>query len=165
MSTVRNLKRPSTGPRSTRLAAVLTNGSALNLVAKGLSTALDRALAEHELTAQQGALLMHASSLNSSPSQLMTRLGTDTAGMTKLIDRLEAKGLLARRRNTTDRRSILVDVTDAGARLAPKVPTIFGNVTLQLFEGFTTQELTTLTTMLQRMNENLTTSRAAAPAP
>src|SRR5262249_14444654 len=87
-------------PDSTRLALVLRGGSLLTQVGRALNTALDRAFAELDLTAQQAALLMHAHKSDTSPTQLMARLGTDTAGMTKLIDRLEAKGLLARRRST-----------------------------------------------------------------
>jgi DNA-binding MarR family transcriptional regulator len=145
-----------TGPPDPRpLALILGGGSALTQLARDLGTALDRAFADLDLTAQQAALLMHANAADASPTQLMTRLGTDTAGMTKLIDRLEGKGLLARRRSPTDRRSVLIEVTDAGKHLAPQVPIIFGKLTRQLFNGFTTDELTALSAMLQRMAANL----------
>jgi DNA-binding MarR family transcriptional regulator len=47
--------------------------------------------------------LLHASPQPTSPSRLAELVGTDTAGMTRL-DRLEAKGLLRRRRHADDRR-------------------------------------------------------------
>jgi DNA-binding MarR family transcriptional regulator len=160
-------RRAKTTPAAGELALILGGGSALSQVAKDLGTALDRAFAGLGLTAQQAALLMHASTADSNPTQLMARLGTDTAGMTKLIDRLEAKGLLARQRSAVDRRSVLIEVTDAGKQLAPKVPIIFGKITRQLFNGFTAGELTALSAMLDRMSNNITgpatDARGAAP--
>lgn len=75
--------------------------------------------------------------------------------MTKLIDRLEAKGLLARRRSTADRRSVLIEVTDAGQQIAPRIPIIFGKITRRLFAGFAVPEIAALTAMLERMSDNL----------
>jgi DNA-binding MarR family transcriptional regulator len=145
-------------PSAGQLALILGGGSALTQVARQLGTVLDRAFADLDLTAQQAALLMHANDADASPTHLMARLGTDTAGMTKLIDRLASKGLLVRRRNATDRRSVVLDVTDAGKELALRVPTIFGKVTRQLFNGFTTDEVSALSAMLQRMAANLSPS-------
>jgi DNA-binding MarR family transcriptional regulator len=157
-----NARRDTTPPTG-QLALILGGGSALTQVARQLGTALDRAFAELGLTAQQAALLMHTSAGDASPSRLMARLGTDTAGMTKLIDRLESKGLLVRRRSTTDRRAVVVEVTDTGRQLAPRLPIIFGTVTRQLFDGFTADELSALSAMLQRMGANLTTPDHATP--
>jgi DNA-binding MarR family transcriptional regulator len=85
----------------------------------------------------------------------MALLGTDTAGMTKLLDRLEDKGLLRRRRHPDDRRAILIELTEAGRALVPRLPPIFGRVTRQLLAGFSTDEVSQLTSMLQRMHDNL----------
>lgn len=145
-------------PSAGQLALILGGGSALTQVARQLGTVLDRAFADLDLTAQQAALLMHANDADASPTRLMARLGTDTAGMTKLIDRLASKGLLARRRNAADRRSVVLDVTDAGKELALRVPAIFGKVTHQLLSGFTTDEVSALSAMLQRMAANLSAS-------
>jgi len=137
---------------------VLGAGSLLHQVARDLATALDRQLAPFGVTAQQAALLLHASRQQSSPSQLMTALGTDTAGMTKLTDRLEAKGLIERHQNPQDRRSILIALTDHGQALVPRLRPVFGRVTRQLFNGFSTHEIGVLTTTLERMRGNLATT-------
>jgi DNA-binding MarR family transcriptional regulator len=137
---------------------VLGAGSLLHRVARDLATALDRQLTPFGITAQQAALLLHASRLQSSPSQLMTALGTDTAGMTKLTDRLEAKGLIERHRNPQDRRSILIALTEDGQALVPRLGPVFGRVTRQLFNGFSTHEIGILTTTLERMRGNLATT-------
>jgi hypothetical protein len=70
-------------------------------------------------------------------------------------DRLEGKGLLQRRPHPDDRRAIIIELTDQGRALVPRLPPIFGQVTSQLLAGFSTDEVDQLTTMLQRMLDNL----------
>jgi DNA-binding MarR family transcriptional regulator len=134
---------------------LLDSGRLVQQVARELSTALDRQLAPFDLTAQQAALLLRAARQETSPSQLKALLGTDTAGMTRLLDRLEAKGLLKRRRHPDDRRSIVIELTDATRALIPRVAPIFKRVNGQLLAGFTEPEVAQLTTTLQRMLDNL----------
>jgi DNA-binding MarR family transcriptional regulator len=93
-----------------------------------------------------------------SPSQLMTLLGTDTAGMTKLADRFEAKHLIERHPNPRDRRSVLITPTPGGQALVPQLAPVFGRVTRQLFNGFNPGEVSALTAMLERMRGNLATT-------
>jgi DNA-binding MarR family transcriptional regulator len=130
-------------------------GSLLHQVAREISTHLDRRFALLGLTTQQAALLLNASGGGMSPGQLMDAVGTDTAGMTKLLDRLEDKGLVRRCPNPADRRSVLIEATERGLALAPGLAPVFGEVTQQLFEGFTDDELTTLASFLRRMGGNL----------
>jgi DNA-binding MarR family transcriptional regulator len=134
---------------------LLDSGRLVQQVARELSTALDRQLAPFDLTAQQAALLLRAARQETSPSQLKALLGTDTAGMTRLLDRLEAKGLLKRRRHPDDRRSIVIELTDETRALIPRVAPIFKRVNGQLLAGFTEPEVAQLTTTLQRMLDNL----------
>jgi DNA-binding MarR family transcriptional regulator len=124
------------------MGLVLGGGSLLNQVGRELNTAMERALAPLEVTAQQAALLLHTRG-STTPSQLADLLGTDSAGMTRLLDRLEDKGLLRRVRHPGDRRSVVVELTGRG------------QVGHQLFAGFTTTEITQITTLLQRMLTNL----------
>jgi DNA-binding MarR family transcriptional regulator len=139
-------------------ALVLGAGSLLHQVARDLATALDRQLAPLGVTAQQAALLLHASRQQHSPSQLMILLGTDTAGMTKLADRLEGKHLIERHPNPQDRRSVLITLTPDGKALVPRVAPVFGRVTRQLLVGFSTSEVSALTAMLERMRSNIATT-------
>jgi DNA-binding MarR family transcriptional regulator len=136
-------------------ALVLSAGPLLHQVARDLATALDRQFAPFGVTAQQAALLLHASRQQHSPSQLMSLLGTDTAGMTKLADRLEAKHLIERHPNPEDRRSVLIALTPDGQALVPQLGPVFGRVTRQLFHGFSPDEIGVLTTLLDRMHGNL----------
>ena len=144
-------------------ALILGAGSLLHQVARDLATALDRQLAPLGVTAQQAALLLHASRQQYSPSQLMSLLGTDTAGMTKLADRLEAKHLIERHPNPQDRRSVLITLTPDGQALVPRLAPVFGRVTRQLFTGFSPSEVSALTTTLERMRGNLATTATIPP--
>jgi DNA-binding MarR family transcriptional regulator len=151
-------------PRSPTLGGVptellLAGGSLVPRVARELNSALDRQLAAFDLTAQQAVLLLLAARQQVSPSQLKDRLGTDTAGMTRLLDRLEAKRLLARVRHPEDRRAIIIEPTEAGRALVPRLAPIFRRVNGQLLAGLGQDEVVQLTTTLQRMLDNLRGNR------
>jgi DNA-binding MarR family transcriptional regulator len=94
----------------------------------------------------------------------MSLLGTDTAGMTRLTDRLEAKHLIERHPNPQDRRSVLITLTPDGQALVPRLAPVFGRVTGQLFNGFSPGEVSALTTMLERMRSNMATTATMPPA-
>ncbi len=132
-----------------------SGGSLVHRVARELNSALDRQLTGFDLTAQQAVLLLLAARQKVGPSQLKDRLGTDTAGMTRLLDRLEAKGLLTRSRHPDDRRAIIIEPTDAGRALVPRLAPIFRRVNGQLLAGLSEDEVLQLTTTLQRMLDNL----------
>jgi DNA-binding MarR family transcriptional regulator len=51
------------------------------------------------------------------PSELARRLGLTSPSVTSLLDRLEAAGGVVRRRHPADRRSVLIELTDAGDEL------------------------------------------------
>lgn len=51
------------------------------------------------------------------PSELADRVMVTRAGVTSRVDRLEEKGLVARHRDPSDRRSEPIALTDAGRRL------------------------------------------------
>src|SRR5713101_4698162 len=101
--------------------AALTATGLIHQVSRELTTALERRLAPHDITTQQAALLINAARGETSPKRLTSLLGTDTAGMTRLLDRLEAKGLVKRHSNPGDRRAIIIEVTQKGRALGPAV--------------------------------------------
>jgi DNA-binding MarR family transcriptional regulator len=134
---------------------MLSGGSLLHQVVRAITTELDRRFASHGVTTQQAAVLLNACGGEASPSQLMDAVGTDTAGMTKLLDRLEAKGLVGRRSNPGDRRSVLIEPTARGLALAPQLTPVFSEVARQAFEGFSDHEAAKLTFLLRRIAANL----------
>jgi DNA-binding MarR family transcriptional regulator len=114
-------------------------------LSRHLGTTMERQVAPFNVTGQQAALLLRScATRDASPTQLASRLGTDNAGITRLLDRLEAKGLVERRSSPTDRRAIVVEPTAAGRALVPHLLPVVRGVTAQLLAGFSPEELPVL---------------------
>jgi DNA-binding MarR family transcriptional regulator len=56
------------------------------------------------------------------------RLGMDTGTITPLVKRLEAAGLVTRKRDTVDERRVLIDLTIAGRALERAVRNVSGQI-------------------------------------
>jgi DNA-binding MarR family transcriptional regulator len=125
-------------------------------IARDLRTALDRDFAPFGLRTQQAAVLLRCCRQPSAnPSQLAAAVGTDTAGITGLIDHLEKRGLVSRRANPADRRAVMVEPTEAARALAPRLRDIFQAVNEVLLAGFSPPEAASLEAMLQRLLANV----------
>ncbi|GII75818.1 hypothetical protein Sru01_08000 [Sphaerisporangium rufum] len=144
---------------------VLGTGAAVQQVGRDLRTAVEQRLAPLGVTSQQAAVLLQAAGGGISPNRLAPRIGTDTAGMTRLLDRLEAKGLVRRRRHAEDRRSVVIEVTAQGRALVPRLAPVFGQVGFALLAGFSEAELRLLEGLLDRMLGNLREIRTGGPDP
>ncbi|EKS67549.1 MULTISPECIES: MarR family transcriptional regulator [Caballeronia] len=80
--------------------------------------------------------------------------GIDASAVTRLIDRLEKRGLLSRVRSEEDRRVVRLALTDEGHATAEKIPAIFTRVLDNLLAGFTPEEVGFLKSMLRRILAN-----------
>jgi DNA-binding MarR family transcriptional regulator len=152
---VRNADQVEQGPARDQGESIAT---LVFHVARDVRVALERQLSSHGVTAQQATLarMLRAWQRKKRPSpfQIAPRLGTDGAGMTRLIDRLEAKGVVVRHVGGRDRRLITIELTDTGIAIAKKAAPTFQSVNRQLLDGFTEQEVQHLTDMLQRLLRN-----------
>lgn len=120
-----------------------------------LRTALDRRLTDHGLTSQQAALLLLSRLMREpNPIKMAARLGTDTAGMTRLLDRLESKGLVYRKISPDDRRSIVIALGPKSRDVLPRLGPAFRQVEAGLLEGFDAREVRELNLMLRRLLKN-----------
>jgi DNA-binding MarR family transcriptional regulator len=130
--------------------------SACLRLARDLRTALDRDLAPFGLRTQQAAVLLRCCRQpGANPSQLAVAVGTDTAGITGLIDHLEKRGLVNRRPNPADRRAVIVEPTPMGRDLVPRLRQIFQAANEVLLTGFSPPEAASLEAMLQRLLANV----------
>jgi DNA-binding MarR family transcriptional regulator len=85
-----------------------------------LTRALARTIEPHGITAQQYNVLriLRGAAPDPLPTlEIGERMIEQTPGITRLLDRLEAKGLVARNRCTSDRRQVHCHITDAGMAL------------------------------------------------
>ncbi|MET3493280.1 MarR family winged helix-turn-helix transcriptional regulator [Variovorax boronicumulans] len=78
----------------------------------------------------------------------------DTGAMTRLLDRLEAKGLCRRVRSLEDRRVVNIELTDEGRAAAKEVPRVLSHVQNEHLAGFTHEEWEQLKGYLRRILDN-----------
>ncbi len=129
-------------------------GPLINRVRLALLEALDRALAPHNVTSAQYVILSMLASGADSASQICRGISYDAGAMTRMIDRLEQRGLLKRVRVTDDRRTVKLQLTDEAKALYPKMRASAMEVMNGLLRGFTKAEARQLEDFLKRMLEN-----------
>jgi len=89
-----------------------------------------------------------------SASQLCKGISYDAGAMTRMIDRLESKALIRRRRDADDRRLVNLELTDAGRDAFPKMKLCALRVLNRFLRGFSQAEARQLEGFLNRMLDN-----------
>jgi DNA-binding MarR family transcriptional regulator len=127
-------------------------GSVLSAMRDGLGLALQ---SHGDVTGAQWVMLMLiARGKCASASEIAHRMGYDSGSMTRMLDRLEAKGLIRRVRSTEDRRVVRLELAEAGEALAPQLPVVGARILNQFLRGFTAADLDQLKNYLRRMLAN-----------
>lgn len=85
------------------------------------------------------------------PTMLYESLMLSSGAMTNRLDRLEQRGLIERRRSTTDRRSIMVHLTQAGLELIDALLPLHIENETQALTALTAQEQSQLDALLQKL--------------
>jgi DNA-binding MarR family transcriptional regulator len=121
-----------------------------------LQRTVDGKMAELDLTALQWAPLLFISlgKMSSTAADISRCLGVETSSMTRMLDRLEGKGLLTRTRSADDRRVIFLELTEEGKRQVSKVPYLIADSLNQHLRGFNQEEVESLKSMLKRIADN-----------
>jgi len=92
----------------------------ISIIQRRLMLRHKRSLSRHDITWRDWQVLtnlMLGGDTPRSPSELASTLMVTTGAMTNVLDRLEEAGLTRRLRNPADRRSVIVEATDAGVSL------------------------------------------------
>jgi DNA-binding MarR family transcriptional regulator len=87
-------------------------------------------------------------------AELARECQLDTGAMTRLLDRLEAKGLCRRVRSLADRRVVNIELTDEGRAAAKEVPHFLARVQNEHLAGFSVEEWEQLKSYLRRILDN-----------
>lgn len=87
-------------------------------------------------------------------AELARECELDTGAMTRLLDRLEAKGLCRRVRSVSDRRVVNIELTDEGRAAAKQVPHLLCRVQNEHLAGFNEEEWEQLKSYLRRILDN-----------
>lgn len=90
----------------------------------------------------------------STVAELARECHLDAGAMTRMLDRLEAKGLCRRVRSVADRRVVNIELTDAGHEAAAGIPAILSRVQNAHLAGFSVEEFETLKGFLHRILDN-----------
>jgi DNA-binding MarR family transcriptional regulator len=127
----------------------------INRVRVELIDALDRELAAFDISAPQLFVLSSvANGEADSAAGLCKTISYDPGAMTRMIDRLQQKGLVRRVPHPEDRRAMNLELTVAGKALFPQLIVAKDRVHAQFLRGFSDDDRRTLETLLHRMLAN-----------
>lgn len=98
-------------------------------------------------------------------AELAREIQLDAGAMTRMLDRLEAKGLVRRERSQSDRRVVNLALTDTGREAAAQIPPALCSVLNAHLRGFSPAEVEQLQGFLLRMLANGAELAAGAPTP
>jgi len=118
-----------------------------------------RKLAEHdiEIGPGQGRIIFALWKKDRIPiSELaaITSLGKST--LTDLLDRLDEVGLVRREKHPTDRRSLLIQLTEKAKNMRTKYETVSQEMTNLFYQGFSSEEIVIFERFLVKLLFNLT---------
>jgi DNA-binding MarR family transcriptional regulator len=130
-------------------------GYLIRRVGISIARSIDSRVAPYGLTdAQWGPLMLIRHGRARTARELAAELAVDPGAMTRLLDRMQAKGLIRRTPCEVDRRRVNIALTPAGERAAARVPAALADANNAHLEGFTREEFAQLESMLRRMLAN-----------
>ncbi|NBA95918.1 MarR family winged helix-turn-helix transcriptional regulator [Pseudomonas sp. R5(2019)] len=113
---------------------------------------LDTHLMPFGITAAQFKVLIIMSQFSvDTPAELCRYLSLDSGAMTRMLDRLEQKDLIARRRCENDRRQVRLALTVEGGKVVDHLPVIGAEAMNELVGALEPEELAMLERLLTKM--------------
>ncbi len=126
-------------------------GFHLNKARNSLLVEMDSALRPLDINGQQmGILLALTRGMAGTPFEISKLLGIDSGLMTRMLDRLEEKGLLERSRSIDDRRVVNLTLTSKGRLISAEIPSIAPEVLNERLKEFTPEEFEEFRRLLQK---------------
>ncbi|KNY09124.1 MarR family transcriptional regulator [Achromobacter piechaudii] len=136
-------------------------GFMITSVRGSIHEALERELAPFELTTPQYVVLnCLAKGWGRTLSDFCRVLAYDSGAMTRLLDRIVAKGFIRRVENEADRRSYLIELTELGQAALPQALAATEIAMRRLLAGFSEADAEMLHKLLSRL---LINAEAAQP--
>jgi len=125
---------------------------------------VERQLETSDLTSAQWVPLFKLSMGKvSTVAELARECHLDPGAMTRLLDRLEAKGLCRRVRSVADRRVVHIELTPVGIDAAAAIPAVLSRVQNAHLAGFSVEEFEALKGFLRRILDNAQTQAQTLP--
>ncbi len=142
------------------------SGSSLGLLFRQVRDAMwarmerELAAAGHELTFSQFIAMKKLSLGKASVTDLARAADLNPGAMTRLLDKLEVRGLLVREADPDDRRALHIQLTDAGRNLWRDVDQCGQRVRESALLGMNDATRTRLTRLLEQVRDNLNNDTA-----
>ncbi|WP_050616351.1 MarR family winged helix-turn-helix transcriptional regulator [Bacillus testis] len=124
--------------------------------AKMLKAFISQELKSYHITSEQWTVLKQLSFVGDlNQKELAIRTDKDQATLTKILDLLEQRNLLARKANPHDRRSYLVEITEQGKQVVDEVLPFIENLYQSILAGISEEQLHDFTCVLEQMKNNI----------
>ena len=131
-------------------------GRLVSYLRSNLVTHLDNALEDKELTsAQYIVVVLLARGKVNTLAELCEHMMYDRGAMSRLLSRLEDKGLVAKKQSVEDRRSTLLCLTEKGQQLYPEILPTVNDIYRKALTGFSDDEQKQLASLMFRAIHNL----------
>ena len=139
-------------------------GRQMIVVGQLMRREVEARMAPHGLTdAQWKPLWALGTGRATTVNELARVMDVDASAVTRLLDRLEAKGLVERVRSAEDRRVVQLRLTPSGREAAGVVPQVLLGVNQDFLRGFDDAEIRQLLDWLSRMAANGAALSSAQP--
>src|SRR5215472_12058368 len=130
-------------------------GQLMGRARASLLTSLDAELERFGLNSTQYIVLKHLGEGAAHTAADLCRLNRyDTGAMTRILDRLEEKGLVRRERGREDRRVVFLRLAPAGRSLLPRLLAVATRIVEAHLAGFSASEIEAFKSYLHRMIDN-----------
>jgi DNA-binding MarR family transcriptional regulator len=130
-------------------------GYQLMALMQAMRREVEARMAAHGLTdSQWKPLWMIKTGRADTSFEIARRLDMDAGAVTRMIDRVEAKGLVERVRSESDRRVVHLRLTKAGEAVVAEVPHVLAAVNNDFLRGFSENEWKQMRKLIARMAAN-----------
>jgi DNA-binding MarR family transcriptional regulator len=130
-------------------------GHQLFRVMTAMKREVDARMARHGVTdAQWKPLWLLKIGRATTANELAREMDIDAGAVTRMVDRLEAKGMLERARSGDDRRVVNLRLTKAGEATAAEVPHVLAAVNNDFLKGFSESDWKQLRRLLGQLAAN-----------
>jgi MarR family transcriptional regulator, transcriptional regulator for hemolysin len=128
-------------------------GSLLSRAARQWRRAADLRLQPFDLTEATWLPLVHIARASEAPRQkdLAASMSLDGSSVVRLLDNLEAAGLIRRKEGETDRRAKIILLTARGRAIADRVETVARRIRGDALAGLSDKDITTTIRVLEHV--------------
>jgi MarR family transcriptional regulator, transcriptional regulator for hemolysin len=135
----------------------------LTITTQAFHRAVSEELAPHGITYRQSMVLgWLALEGDLSQTELAAKMMIEPPTLVGILDRMERDGLISRHACPSDRRKKIIRANEAAEPVWEKIVQCGARVRAQATEGLSDRQLSTLKTLLNRINRNIQSPRGVA---